>query len=190
MGSTAVIPVDVRVIAATNVDINRQIAEGSFRSDLLYRLNALEIYIPPLRERPDDILPLMENQLRVLSAEQGQIPPMLTAEAQSILRSYAWPGNVRELRNICERLVVLSRSHIVDGEALREILVFCKEAAAPAASAPAAPPLPGHDGRAVTLQVPMKKKDLAKELGVSRTTLWRMTKRQEAANRRPGEGEK
>ena len=191
VGSTTVIPVDVRVIAATNVDIYRQVAEGTFRSDLLYRLNALEIYIPPLRERPDDVLPLMENQLRILSAEQGQTPPMLTAEAQASLRSYAWPGNVRELRNICERLVVLSRSHIVDGEALREIRVFCEDAAAPAAPAlpvvPSAalvtPPIISRDGRAVTLPVTIKKKDLAKELGVSRTTLWRMTKRQKAAQK-------
>ena len=72
MGSTTVIPVDVRVIAATNPDLQQQIAKGRFRSDLLYRLNALEIHIPPLRERPADIPPLLEHQMCILSAELGK----------------------------------------------------------------------------------------------------------------------
>ena len=116
VGSTTVIPIDVRVIAATNVDIYQQVAQGRFRSDLLYRLNALEIHIPPLRERPEDILPLVENHLRALAAEMGTAQPVLTAEARRLLRQYPWPGNVRELRNICERLVVMSGGQPV-GEA-------------------------------------------------------------------------
>ena len=185
IGSTAVIPIDVRVIAATNVNIQEQIAAGRFRSDLLYRLNALEIYIPPLRERPDDVIPLMEGHLRIFAAELGKKAPQLTGEAQSILRSYAWPGNVRELRNICERLVVLSETDQIGAESLEELHVFFESpihqlpvlqvpAAPPAPPAPAAaPPLPAHTAKT--------KKDLARELGVSRTTLWRMTKRQQEA---------
>lgn len=186
VGSAAVIPIDVRVIAATNVDIQRQIAEGSFRSDLLYRLNALEVYIPPLRERPDDILPLMEYQLRIFAAEQGRMPPVLTAEAQEMLRSYAWPGNVRELRNVCERLTVLSTSQAVDAASLRELHMFLDR---PPAGVSAFQPtaggqtVTGPGGTQVLLPLTIKKKDLAKELGVSRTTLWRMTKRQEAARK-------
>ena len=75
VGSTNVIPIDVRVISATNVNIQQQIQQGKFRSDLLYRLNTLEIHIPPLRERPEDILPLIEHQMRIIAAEQGTTPP-------------------------------------------------------------------------------------------------------------------
>ena len=187
VGSTNVIPIDVRVIAATNLDLQQQIARGRFRSDLLYRLNALEVHIPPLRERPDDILPLMEHQLRILAAEQGRTPPVLTQDAREKLRRYTWPGNVRELRNVCERLVVLSTSRAVDAAALGELHMFSAAQPAPAAPAAAAPAeavsVP-RGGGAVVLPPVIKKKDLAKELGVSRTTLWRMMKRQEAAGDR------
>ena len=181
IGSTTVIPVDVRVIAATNVNIQEQIAQGRFRSDLLYRLNALEIYIPPLRERPDDVIPLMEGQFRIIASAMGKRVPQLSAEAQNILRRYAWPGNVRELRNICERLVVLNDAADVTAETLNELHVFFSDAAQPAA--PAVSAAVTYQDTPLVLPTVKKKKDLAKELGVSRTTLWRMTKRQEAAGR-------
>ncbi len=177
IGSTTVIPIDVRVIAATNVNIQEQIAQGRFRSDLLYRLNALEIYIPPLRERPDDVIPLMEGQLRIIAAELGKPVPQLSPDARAILRRYAWPGNVRELRNICERLVVLNDTADVTAETLSELHVFFTHAASPAAAAIPPQPVSPVPAAAKT------KKELAKELGVSRTTLWRMTKRQEAAKK-------
>ncbi len=174
VGSTTVIPIDVRVISATNVNIQQQIQEGKFRSDLLYRLNTLEIYIPPLRERPEDILPLIEHQMRIISAEQGTTPPELTLEAQKLLKQYRWPGNVRELRNICERIVVMSPSRTIDKSVLMNLHVFREFLSDPARQAvPQPEPLP------VVLPPVIRKKDLAKELGVSRTTLWRMTKRQE-----------
>lgn len=175
IGSTAVIPIDVRVIAATNVNIREQIAQGRFRSDLLYRLNALEISIPPLRERPDDVIPLMEGQLRSLAAGLGKKVPQLTVEAQEILRRYAWPGNVRELRNICERLVVLSDAADVTADTLNELHTFFDTA--PVSVIMAAPTLPP---RFSSYPQAKTKKDLARELGVSRTTLWRMSKRQES----------
>ena len=183
IGSTTVIPVDVRVIAATNVNIQEQIAQGRFRSDLLYRLNALEIYIPPLRERPDDVIPLMEGQFRIIASAMGKRVPQLSAEAQNILRRYAWPGNVRELRNICERLVVLNDAADVTAETLNELHVFFGDAAQPAPAASAASAALAYQNTPLVLPTVKKKKDLAKELGVSRTTLWRMTKRQEAAGR-------
>ena len=174
VGSTTVIPIDVRVISATNVNIQQQIQEGKFRSDLLYRLNTLEIYIPPLRERPEDILPLIEHQMRIIAAEQGTTPPELTLEAQELLKQYSWPGNVRELRNICERIVVMSPSRTIDKAVLMDLHVFRALSSEPAAQAAVqTEPLP------VVLPPVIRKKDLAKELGVSRTTLWRMTKRQE-----------
>ena len=140
VGSTTVIPVDVRVIAATNLDLQQQIAKGRFRSDLLYRLNALEIHIPPLRERPADILPLLEHQMCILSAELGKAAPALTADAREVLCRYDWPGNVRELRNVCERLVVLSNGRPVDAAYLRELHMFQERpAAAPAGTVLSAP---------------------------------------------------
>ena len=183
VGSTTVIPVDVRVIAATNLDLQQQIAKGRFRSDLLYRLNALEIHIPPLRERPADILPLLEHQMCILSAELGKAPPALTADAREVLCRYDWPGNVRELRNVCERLVVLSNGRPVDAAYLRELHMF-QDRSAPA---PAGTVLSAPGGTTLVLPPTVRKKDLAKELGVSRTTLWRMTKRQEEAARKQRE---
>ena len=179
IGSAAVIPIDVRVIAATNVNIREQIALGKFRSDLLYRLNALEISIPPLRERPDDVIPLMEGQLRILAAGLGKQVPKLTQEAQALLCRYAWPGNVRELRNICERLVVLSDAADVTVEDLNELHSFSGvPLAAPISVSAGVPPAfsppvlpPSQSGKT--------KQEIARELGVSRTTLWRMSKRQE-----------
>ncbi|MEG1657589.1 MAG: sigma 54-interacting transcriptional regulator [Oscillibacter sp.] len=171
IGSTAVIPIDVRVIAATNVNIQEQIVQGRFRSDLLYRLNALEIYIPPLRERPDDVLPLMEHQLRIFAAELGKKTPTLTADARDLLRRYAWPGNVRELRNICERLVVLSDASAVSADILSELHMFLSDAVPGLPAAIPGPSLP---------PAAKKKKDLARELGVSRTTLWRRSKQQQS----------
>ena len=183
VGSTTVIPVDVRVIAATNLDLQQQIAKGRFRSDLLYRLNALEIHIPPLRERPADILPLLEHQMCILSAELGKAAPALTADAREVLCRYDWPGNVLELRNVCERLVVLSNGRPVDAAYLRELHMFQERPAA----APAGTVLSAPGGTTLVLPPTIRKKDLAKELGVSRTTLWRMTKRQEEAARKQRE---
>ena len=177
VGSTTVIPVDVRVIAATNIDIQQRMAQGTFRSDLLYRLNTLEIQIPPLRERRADILPLVEWYLGSLASEMGKRAPVLTPEAKELLERYYWPGNVRELRNVCERLVVLGNDRPVDGEALQQLHMFVKQAASGQSGSP-------EEAGTVVLPVYKKKKDLAKELGISRTTLWRMTKRQEEARRR------
>ena len=174
VGSTNVIPIDVRVISATNVNIQQQIQQGKFRSDLLYRLNTLEIHIPPLRERPEDILPLIEHQMRIIAAEQGTTPPELTPEAQELLKQYRWPGNVRELRNICERIVVMSSSRTVDQSTLMDLHIF-RELPPEPAGQPASP----SESLPVMLPQVIRKKDLAKELGVSRTTLWRMSKRLE-----------
>ena len=179
IGSAAVIPIDVRVIAATNVNIREQIALGKFRSDLLYRLNALEISIPPLRERPDDVIPLMEGQLRILAAGLGKQVPKLTQEAQALLCRYAWPGNVRELRNICERLVVLSDAADVTVEDLNELHNFSGVPLAAPISVSAGVP-PAFSPPVLPPSQPGKtKQEIARELGVSRTTLWRMSKRQE-----------
>jgi len=111
LGGTAPIPVDVRVIAATNRPLREHVEEGSFRSDLYYRLNVLRIYLPPLRQRPQDIPLLVRRFIQEFSREHDRPFHGVSAEAMQLLASYAWPGNVRELRNLIESMVVLSPGH-------------------------------------------------------------------------------
>jgi DNA-binding NtrC family response regulator len=129
VGGTQEIPVDVRVVAATNAPLRELVEEGRFRSDLFYRLNVLHIYLPPLRERRQDIPLLVRRFIRQLSREHDRPFHGLSAEALQRLVDYAWPGNVRELRNLIESMVVLSPGReiapddippqIRDGAALR-----------------------------------------------------------------------
>ncbi len=98
--------VNVRVITATNRDLQKEMAAGTFREDLYYRLNVIRIHVPPLRERREDILVLFEHFLEAYSREYGVASRMLTPEAAIVIRDYRWPGNVRELKNIVEQLVV------------------------------------------------------------------------------------
>jgi transcriptional regulator with GAF, ATPase, and Fis domain len=107
IGGTQVLKADVRVVAATNRDLAAEIARGRFREDLYYRLNVFEIHIAPLRERPDDILPLAQTFLDELSGSMGRSATGISREAREWLLTYAWPGNVRELRNAIERAILL-----------------------------------------------------------------------------------
>lgn len=101
--------VDVRVIAATNRNLLDRIREGAFREDLYYRLNVIHIGIPPLRDRMDDVVPLMEHFLSSFATRSSTPVPVLSDEAKATLAQYNWPGNVRELRNLAERIVVRAR---------------------------------------------------------------------------------
>jgi NtrC-family two-component system response regulator AlgB len=107
---------DVRMIAATNVDLDAAVREGRFREDLLYRINVVQIELPPLRDRPEDILDLAERFLAEL--RRGKAIAGFTDEAQAALRSYSWPGNVRELRNVIERALILCRTEQIGVELL------------------------------------------------------------------------
>lgn len=107
VGGAREIMVDVRLIAASNRDLRRLVAEGKFREDLYYRLNAFPIEIPPLRERRSDVADLARYFLGRASRELGKPAPALTAEAVQALEDYSWPGNVRELKNVMERLAIL-----------------------------------------------------------------------------------
>ena len=110
VGGSDAIEVDVRVIAATNRDLEKAVAEGKFRRDLYFRLNVVEVVVPPLRRRgPDDIMELAEYFLQKYNAETGRKLSGFTPEAVQQLKRYRWPGNVRELRNVIERAVVLAR---------------------------------------------------------------------------------
>src|SRR6185369_8721886 len=107
VGGTDPVSVDVRVLAATNVDLVKARAEGRFREDLYYRLNVITLTLPPLRDRPDDIPLLAQHFLKHYSEQVGKKVEALSAEALRKLTVYPWPGNVRELENVIERAVVL-----------------------------------------------------------------------------------
>jgi len=107
VGGVSEIKVDVRVIAATNQDLDQMVETGAFRSDLFFRLKVVPIHIPPLRERPEDILPLADFFIEQLSRDLKRDPPTLIESAVALLEGYAWPGNVRELRNLLERVLIL-----------------------------------------------------------------------------------
>jgi DNA-binding NtrC family response regulator len=108
VGGVQSISVNVRVVAATNRPLREHVEEGSFRSDLYYRLNVLNIYLPPLRERPSDIPILVRRFIRDFTAQHDREFPGISAQAMQLLVEYPWPGNVRELRNLVESMVVLS----------------------------------------------------------------------------------
>ncbi len=118
VGSDRTMAVDVRVIAATNQDLAKSIASGSFREDLYYRINVFPIHLPPLRERREDILPLAEYFLKSLSVRVGKSVPSINPEARDLLRSYDWPGNARELANAIERALIISQAGVIDIEDL------------------------------------------------------------------------
>jgi two-component system nitrogen regulation response regulator NtrX len=108
VGDDEPIQVDVRVIAATNKDLEEEISKGNFREDLFYRLNVIPFYVPPLRERKEDIALLARHFLKEFSAAYSRRPREITADALDVLERYSWPGNVRELRNVIERLVIMN----------------------------------------------------------------------------------
>lgn len=107
VGGTQRIKVDVRVLAATNKDLPAEIRSGRFREDLYFRLNVIPIFVPPLRDRQDDIPLLADHFMAMLAGEYGRRPKRLAPEAAGRLQQYAWPGNVRELRNVIERLMIM-----------------------------------------------------------------------------------
>jgi transcriptional regulator with PAS, ATPase and Fis domain len=111
VGGTSSLHVDVRVVAATNRPLREQVESGEFRADLYYRLNVLSIYLPPLRERRDDIPLLVRRFVQEFSAQHDRPFHGISAEAMQLLVEYNWPGNVRELRNLVESMVVLAPGH-------------------------------------------------------------------------------
>src|SRR5499427_3450691 len=118
LGGTRVLRTDARIVAATNRDLARAIAHGTFREDLYYRLNVFAIQLPALRERPDDVLPLAEAFLGEYGRSLGRPPSGISRDARERLRSYHWPGNVRELRNILERAAILCEGGLITAEHL------------------------------------------------------------------------
>jgi DNA-binding NtrC family response regulator len=132
LGGNKTRSVDVRVIAATNVDLRRAIEEGNFREDLYYRLNVFPLTIPPLRERREDIPPLAEYFLRKFRVEQESPVQRISPEAMRKLVDYDWPGNVREIENVMERALVLAAGDALQPDDIR--LDFAPRRTAPPAN--------------------------------------------------------
>jgi transcriptional regulator with PAS, ATPase and Fis domain len=118
LGGTRLLQANIRVIAATNRDLRQAVERGQFREDLFYRLGVFDIRIPPLRERPSDIMSLSEAFLHEIGKSFGRPPAGLTREARQALLHYDWPGNVRELRNVLERATILSEGALIDADHL------------------------------------------------------------------------
>jgi two-component system nitrogen regulation response regulator NtrX len=116
VGGGKVIKVDVRVIAATNKDLEKEIREGRFREDLFYRINVIPLHVPPLRERKEDIPLLTDHFIRQFCRENGKRLKSISPEALKLLQRYDWPGNVRELRNIIERLIIMVEGDEISAE--------------------------------------------------------------------------
>ena len=120
VGGNTSLRVDVRVIASTNKNLEKEIELGNFREDLYYRLNVIPFQLPPLRERKEDVAVLTHYFLADFARRYGRKPPVLTQRAQEVLEGYPWPGNVRELRNIMERFIIMSPNNRIDAFDLPE----------------------------------------------------------------------
>ena len=182
--------VDVRILAATNRVLRKEVASGRFRADLFFRLNVIPIRILPLRERPDDILPLARHFLAFHSAELGR-PLSLARDAERLLQEYSWPGNVRELENVVERAVVMSGAEVLGSEAFALDNLDIGEGSAEAGEQIAAGTLQECLDRAAAVRIRRalavaggNRVEAASALGVDRTTLYRLMRKlglQEAA---------
>ncbi|MBF0591207.1 MAG: sigma-54-dependent Fis family transcriptional regulator, partial [Nitrospirae bacterium] len=115
VGGSKNIKVDVRIIAATNKDLPKEVKDGKFREDLFFRLNVIPIIVPPLRERKEDLPLLIDFFMNLFATEYGKPVKTIDHEAQKILHSYDWPGNVRELKNTLERLFIMVQSKVITG---------------------------------------------------------------------------
>ncbi|PLX73805.1 MAG: Fis family transcriptional regulator [Desulfuromonas sp.] len=123
VGGNQTIEVDVRVIAATNKDLEEEINKGNFREDLYYRLNVLPFHVPPLRERADDIQALTKHFLEHFCRKEGKKVKAISEDSLNLLASYNWPGNVRELKNIIERLAIMTVDEVIKPEHLPTVVV-------------------------------------------------------------------
>lgn len=179
VGGTRPIKVDVRFIAATNQNVRRIISDGRFREDLYYRLNVMEIFIPPLRERRDDIEPLSNYFLQKHLPKSNKKMKGISKEAMDILMHYSFPGNVRELENIVERAIILERSTLITPESLpQSITMFQIETIEPG-KIKTMDEINREYAEKVVEMFGGNKSKAAEVLGISRTSLWRILKQED-----------
>jgi NtrC-family two-component system response regulator AlgB len=184
VGETRTRRADVRIVAATNRELEADVKAGRFREDLLFRLNVIEARVPPLRERHEDVLTLARGFFRFFGLRQGRVGCEIDAPASQALLAYGWPGNVRELRNVIERAAILFPAGVLGLHMLPRHIA--------AALPSAAPPAPVYEvGGDVSLEqlerehimrvlarVPTLD-DAARVLGIDASTLWRKRKKYE-----------
>lgn len=177
VGGNQTFQVDARIIAASNRDLGEEVKGKRFREDLYYRLHVIELRVPPLRERREDILPLAEWILRVASLRNRRKPMRIAPDAAQALKQYHWPGNVRELRNVLERAAVLSRSDEIRRDDLPDSIFH--PAPDILSVIPASASLEEvereHIARVLTQSATLE--EAAASLGINVTTLWRKRKR-------------
>ena len=178
VGETASRSVDVRIVAATNRDLKKMIAEGTFREDLYYRLSVIDIVIPPLRERKEDIQPLVDYFLQDINGRLGTEVEGVSAQAMAVLTDYPWPGNVRELRNSLERAALLSGHRMLGPEDFPLAYEHCLRLAEKDKDDEIIP-LKEMERRHLLKAMQRynyNQKLVAKKLGIGYTTLWRKLK--------------
>lgn len=180
LGSQRVVSIDVRIVAATNRDLRELAEKDVFRLDLLFRLNVLSLRIPPLRQRPEDIMELFTLYTREYASKYGKRLGLITSRAKKALETHPWRGNVRELKNVAERICVLGRGDIIDVDAVRDALeTELLDVPSHTES------IQGGDGfrmerealRQVLLRHDGNRGKTAAELGLDRSTLWRRMKK-------------
>jgi two-component system response regulator HydG len=174
VGSVELKKVDVRVVAATNRRLDAEIAAGRFRADLYYRLNVVEIAVPPLRERSEDIPYLTAAFVRRFAKEFSKAITGLTEAAEERLVQWSWPGNVRELRNVIERACLLCEGHLLTEGDLARSLSERPPQAAPAEDEPAGPPPSAGEVQSALDGTGGNKSLAARRLGISRRALYRL----------------
>ena len=173
LGGSHTIPFDVRIVAATHVDLAEAVARGRFRDDLYYRLRVYEIVVPPLRRRTGDIGVLTTAIVRRLAARRGGPVPTIDSDAGELLAGYGWPGNVRELENVLERMVVAAA-----GEPVLRTVHMPAHVRGCASLSPSRPALPGMERIVETMRrTGFSCARTAAELGLSRHQVYRLVKR-------------
>ncbi|HEY1283064.1 MAG TPA: sigma-54 dependent transcriptional regulator [Steroidobacteraceae bacterium] len=170
VGSSRTQRADVRVVTATNADLSELVAQGRFRQDLLFRLNTIEVRLPPLRERREDIVPIAYRRLAVLAAKYGRRIEGFDDGALLMLRGYAWPGNVRELGNVIERAVLMARAPTIAAADLRLDMQ--------AQAAPSIEAMTLDDAERLLIRAALRRADgnvnaAAEALGLSRSAMYR-----------------
>jgi NtrC-family two-component system response regulator AlgB len=182
VGETRTRKADVRVVAATNRDLEADVTTGRFREDLFFRLNVIDVRVPSLRERPEDIVPLARRFLAFFARAIGRPPATLSPAAEKVLANYAWPGNVRELRNAIERAMILWPSAVIEPQAFPERIAGTKERGPYVGGRFTLDELEREHISAVLAQSKTMD-EAAAVLGIDDSTLWRKRKKYEEQDR-------
>ena len=181
VGGTETQRVDVRVILATNESLTEAVADGRFRQDLYYRINVINVELPPLRDRVSDIPKLANHFLESVRAETNRTVCGFSDDAMAVLQGYRWPGNVRELQNVVERAVLLGHHELIEVSDLTEELTKVTPRIVPRASGRTLKEALEEPERQIILEVlescDWNRNETADTLGINRTTLYKKMKR-------------